>query len=267
MTLQEMRHFCAKNNLHLISDEVYALSAHQPIPDDTVPFTSILSVDSEEAGKGNPDVHVIYSLSKDFGCNGIRVVRYLTLAITSAPGILTNLAKFFWRAKWRLLTKHSSVCSKGALVNQTNTALRMSAALSVHSQVSTLSTFLASNVLLAPEAVKEVISHGGSQCRQSYETVRSFLEVRTIDFIPVHYGVYVFARLAELNNQDEEAELQKCLKQRGVSVSTGTSYHLDNPGWFRICYGMPLAELQRGLDRLDKGLKDYLQKKNDPPHH
>lgn len=133
----------------------------------------------------------------------------------------------------------------------------MSAALSVHSQVSTLSTFIASNVLLNPEVVDEVVSHGGLRCRESYEIVRSFLEARMMDFIPVHYGVFVFARLAKLSGTDEEAELQRCLKQRGVSVSTGTSYHFAQPGWFRICYGMPRAELQKGLERLDKGVNDY----------
>lgn len=77
-TLRDMRDFCARNDLHLISDEVYALSSHQPLPSDAIPFTSILNVDSGDSvgvEDGQAQVHVIYSLSKDFGCNGIRVVR------------------------------------------------------------------------------------------------------------------------------------------------------------------------------------------------
>lgn len=82
-TLAALLQFCQKNNLHYISDEVYALSVHAPgsicdgnieegrLHDQTTmqAFTSILSVEPP-----NETVHVIYSLSKDFGCSGLRMV-------------------------------------------------------------------------------------------------------------------------------------------------------------------------------------------------
>lgn len=83
-TMTALLQFCQRNNLHYISDEVYALSVHAPEEtymkdehrhDQTTmhAFTSILSV-----GPPNETAHVIYSLSKDFGCSGLRMVsRYL----------------------------------------------------------------------------------------------------------------------------------------------------------------------------------------------
>lgn len=70
-TLQALLEFCQRRDLHYISDEVYALSAHQPAPDGFIPFSSILQLSTSETSER---VHVVYSLSKDFGCSGIRLV-------------------------------------------------------------------------------------------------------------------------------------------------------------------------------------------------
>lgn len=70
-TLQALLDFCQRLDLHYISDEVYALSAHKPAPEGFVPFVSILEMCEAEMIK---KTHIIYSISKDFGCSGIRVV-------------------------------------------------------------------------------------------------------------------------------------------------------------------------------------------------
>ena len=83
--MRECLQFCQAHDLHLISDEVYAISTFKsssPLP----PFVSTLSlldnpvetdVEGRHFGKGRSDpsrVHVIWSMSKDFGCSGIRMV-------------------------------------------------------------------------------------------------------------------------------------------------------------------------------------------------
>lgn len=70
-TLQALLDFCRRHDLHYISDEVYALSAHHPQPVGCSPFVSILQLGESHMSE---NTHVIYSLSKDFGCNGIRLV-------------------------------------------------------------------------------------------------------------------------------------------------------------------------------------------------
>lgn len=64
-TLQAVFDLCRRQNIHLISDEVYGLSIHGREAE----FSSALSL-HDSGGL----VNVVYSLSKDFGCIGIRLV-------------------------------------------------------------------------------------------------------------------------------------------------------------------------------------------------
>lgn len=55
-----------KHGMHLIVDEIYALSVY----DSPTPFRSIVSLLDNQLGD---DVHVLWGLSKDFGASGLRV--------------------------------------------------------------------------------------------------------------------------------------------------------------------------------------------------
>ena len=65
--------FCKRNQLHLVSDEIYAGSVYM----DGVEFTSVLALRGEdhEVGEALQEgiVHVVYGLSKDFCVSGFRV--------------------------------------------------------------------------------------------------------------------------------------------------------------------------------------------------
>lgn len=73
--LIDLMRFCHRHNLHLISDEVFALSEHgssdlrQPRK-----FTSALAIDAAAHGCDASKIHVIWSLSKDLGATGARLV-------------------------------------------------------------------------------------------------------------------------------------------------------------------------------------------------
>lgn len=72
-TLKQFAAFCGQNQLHFISDEIYALSilSNPAIPNST-PFVSILSLDLQ--GIIDPVlIHVLYGASKDFCANGLRL--------------------------------------------------------------------------------------------------------------------------------------------------------------------------------------------------
>jgi len=71
--LKSVAKFCGKHGLHLICDEIYALSVFENRENPGVEtFTSILSVDLE--GLIDEDmVHVMYGPSKDFCANGLRL--------------------------------------------------------------------------------------------------------------------------------------------------------------------------------------------------
>ena len=69
--------FCHRRGIHLISDEIYALTSFKcpDIPNPT-PFVSALSLDSAKLGCDSARIHVVWSTSKDFGQSGIRMVSH-----------------------------------------------------------------------------------------------------------------------------------------------------------------------------------------------
>jgi bifunctional pyridoxal-dependent enzyme with beta-cystathionase and maltose regulon repressor activities len=78
--LLELMEFCQERGLHLISDEVYALTDLHGVSNKAPKFVSALSLTEplvpEGAVKVDPSrVHVVWSASKLFGISGFRVVR------------------------------------------------------------------------------------------------------------------------------------------------------------------------------------------------
>lgn len=72
-TLVALLKLCQKYNIHLISDEIYALSVYNAADaNDAVAFESVLSFDT--SAYISPDLlHVLYGMSKDFAAGGLRV--------------------------------------------------------------------------------------------------------------------------------------------------------------------------------------------------
>jgi aspartate/methionine/tyrosine aminotransferase len=64
-SLSALVDFAVRHNIHLVSDEVYALSVYRDVPG-RPNFTSVLSVDLRKKGATNL-VHVLYGFSKVLG--------------------------------------------------------------------------------------------------------------------------------------------------------------------------------------------------------
>lgn len=76
--LKQCMAFCRDHNLHLISDEVFALSTFtSPDLQNWAAFKSVLSIDPSTVGLDPSRVHVLWSMSKDLAASGIRLVRSL----------------------------------------------------------------------------------------------------------------------------------------------------------------------------------------------
>ncbi|KAI7348862.1 PLP-dependent transferase [Hortaea werneckii] len=69
-TLIEFMKLCNKHQIHLLSDEIYAMSVYSTVP---TPFESILSIPSSDAYIHPSLLHVLYGLSKDFAAGGLRI--------------------------------------------------------------------------------------------------------------------------------------------------------------------------------------------------
>lgn len=87
-----MARFCAANDLHLISNEIYARSVFDAKRSPPLPaFVSILSLNLKDII--DPDlVHVVYGASKDFCANGLR----LGVLQTRNNGVLESVARLRW---------------------------------------------------------------------------------------------------------------------------------------------------------------------------
>lgn len=69
--------FCQRRNIHFISDEIYALTRHVcPEIRDPTAHLSTLSVPVNDLGCDLSRVHLLWSTSKDFGQNGVRMVSH-----------------------------------------------------------------------------------------------------------------------------------------------------------------------------------------------
>jgi hypothetical protein len=86
-SLLEVMEFCQEHGLHLIVDEIYALTDLNITPAKAPPFVSALSLTEplvpEGAVKVDPSrIHVVWSASKLFGMSGFRVVSREPLTYT-----------------------------------------------------------------------------------------------------------------------------------------------------------------------------------------
>jgi aspartate/methionine/tyrosine aminotransferase len=92
--LEDCLRFCEQRNLHFISDEVYAMSTIEPdmSSKSLSPFVSILSCDPASIGCSPRRVHAIWSISKDFGSSGIRLVCSFWSSHTNSVGLTRSRA-------------------------------------------------------------------------------------------------------------------------------------------------------------------------------
>ena len=71
--LIEIMQLCERHKIHLLVDEIYAMSVYDvPGDDEAVPFTSVLSLDTDKYINSDY-LHHLYGMSKDMACGGLRL--------------------------------------------------------------------------------------------------------------------------------------------------------------------------------------------------
>ncbi|KAL4869202.1 hypothetical protein BDV12DRAFT_168462 [Aspergillus spectabilis] len=221
-TLEALLRFCQKYQIHLISDEVYALSIYE---DDisTVGFTSVLSIDQANIGVDPALIHVLYGMSKDFAAAGLRL---------------------------------------GCLISQNQRFLQAALSTCRFHWPSNISCSIATAILENREFMETFLQQSRRLLRSHRDLAVQALEEAGIPYAPGGVaGFFLWIDLSKcldpkvVASQDgwaAESHLSRQIRQIGVEMSSGYAYHNEVPGWFRILFSVELETLKEGLSRIIK---------------
>ncbi|KAL0243943.1 hypothetical protein I308_105206 [Cryptococcus tetragattii IND107] len=220
-TLLAYAKFCENKDLHLVSDEIYAMSVYdnKDFPE-ALPFTSMLSLNVQEELGIDFDrsrLHVVYGMSKDFCANGLRV---------------------------------------GSLVSQHNPfLLRSMANTSMLMKLSSPADVIWSTLLQDKTALKKFITTNRRLLGEAQAFIRKWFEDRGVPVADHNAGNFVWVNLgAALEFEDVATEKQifQKLLDGGVYIAPGSAYHYHIPGWYRVTFSVARDNLIIGLGRIEK---------------
>ena len=232
-------HLCQKYKIHLISDEVYALSIWtNPAYPDATPFTSVLSIDTKDIIAPGL-VHVLWGMSKDFGANGLRL---------------------------------------GCCISQHNPAF-MSAMRShgLFTFPSAVSDHIACNILEDEEFTDNYITSNQERLGKNHALTVKFLYEHGISYYPgSNAAFFVWVNLEEarrgkrlsgqelqeksvedsgsMESNEITTEIFEKLLDHKIFLASGEAFGSERPGWFRIVFSQPREYLEEGLARMMKAI-------------
>ena len=230
LVLVALMQLCEKYHMHLVSDEVYALSVWRNTVDQKprpVSFTSVLSIDM--TGVIDPRfVHVLWGLSKDFGANGIRL---------------------------------------GVIISQANRDLHLALkGLSLYSYPSAISGHLASLLLEDFDFTEDYIQQNQKKLSDSHAYAAEMARLHGIEYAPgANAAFFLWFNLGkryrelhrEVSKDDvvEEIIMQNLLKRK-VFLARGTVFGSGEDGWFRMVFSQPREYLKEAFKRIIEALEE-----------
>ncbi|KAL8718642.1 MAG: hypothetical protein Q9225_004239 [Loekoesia sp. 1 TL-2023] len=251
-TLKAYMQFCQKYHIHFISDEVYAMSIYStPGNANAVPFTSALSIDT--TGVIDPSlVHILYGMSKDFSCNGLRAGVLLTQHNPSLIKALKSIALFSWPAS---VTEHywTHLLNDRPFLNYyfTENSKRLADGYTV------LTSFLEKN------GIKWV--EGSNAGFFLWVDFRGLLgrdihvydddgEDEKVETVAVERPSQVYRTSRKAKERDDWF-FEKLMRAK-VFVASGNAFFAEEHGWYRVTFSMPKEVLEAGLERLERVLEE-----------
>ncbi|OOQ81704.1 aspartate aminotransferase [Penicillium brasilianum] len=210
--LKEYLKFCSRNGLHLISDEIYALSVwDNPRLPNAPGFRSVLSINQE--GIIDPSfVHTVWGLSKDFGATGLRI---------------------------------------GCLVSQSNKLfLEAAEGISLYNIPSSLADQVTASLLLDDSFVKKYIATNRARLAGSYHFATKWLRTHGIPYLECNAAFFIWINLRAVVKDATAEDILVRLRKEGIYIAAGEHYGAEETGWFRLVFSHPLNILEEGLNRL-----------------
>lgn len=239
-TLIALMQICQKHRIHLISDEIYALSVWENTVDvlssPLTPFHSALSIDT----KGIIDlslVHVLWGFSKDFGANGIRL---------------------------------------GMVISQANSAMLMAMqTCGLYSSPSSLTENAAIAILLDKTFLTSYIRQNQERLSGAFAFAVKILQKHNIEHMPGANAAFFL--WINLGKKFLEKAKGKCipegavvggkpahkitqiiydrLMEKKVFLVLGDAAGAEQPGWFRLVFTQDPELIEEGLNRVAQALE------------
>ncbi|KAJ5431294.1 Pyridoxal phosphate-dependent transferase major region subdomain 2 [Penicillium cf. griseofulvum] len=215
--LKEYLKFCSRNGLHVISDEIYALSVwDNPRVPDATDFKSILSINLE----GIIDqsfVHIVWGLSKDFGATGLRI---------------------------------------GTLISQSNKLLLEAAeGISLYNIPSGIADHIATSLLLDDSFLTKYIAINRNRLSESYDFATNWLRSHEIPYLECNAAFFIWVNLGAVVKDATAGDLLVKLRKEKIYIAAGEHYAAEEAGWFRLVFSHPLNVLEEGLKRIIQSIQ------------
>ncbi|ORY02997.1 PLP-dependent transferase [Basidiobolus meristosporus CBS 931.73] len=227
--LVEILRFANRHQIHVISDEIYGLSWFKRDSEET-PFTSLLSIPNLSDLIDPKLVHFIWSFSKDFCMNGLRVGIVMS---PFNPEVVQTLQ-----------------------------------ALSMFNAIPNTSDHLMCQLLKDTTWVDWFIQENQRRLLENYTKTQELLERNQIQYHPCTAGHFIWTdftstiqRIATTHGLEKsERILWNAFLENGVYSSLGEAFHSSEPGYFRITFSIPWETLSLGLSRLIRVVNSFEEK-------
>ncbi|KAF7596690.1 hypothetical protein BBP40_000613 [Aspergillus hancockii] len=217
-SIADLLRFCQTQDLHFISDEIYALSTFDVGAESRL--CQVLQMDLSEIRVDMARIHILYSVSKDLGSSGLR----MGFLITQDNPHLRFAMSIYNNAKVSNLT-----------------AVVVKYLFSDHAK---LDQIIQNNVRNLHAAAKVMLSFMQQNSIPYCQPVAGV-------FVWARLG-------GAGATEDSDIALQKRFVDAGVRVGPGWEYAEREHGWFRVTFAIPRPQLLEGLRRIKAAMDGTL---------
>ncbi|KAK9776588.1 putative Aminotransferase class I/classII domain-containing protein [Seiridium cardinale] len=243
-TLSALARFCTRRDMHLVADEIYAMSQFR-IPGHSAAeldeFSSVLSISDDGKLTTHANIHCLYGMSKDFNMGGLRM---------------------------------------GFLVTRNKEVLAAACRVTWFTWITTFSASFVQNFVAQEEKVHEYLTLLRKRLAGAYEKTQSALVGYGIPFMKANAGLFIFIDLSRWigcfggedsngsltigslsgNSQSHEMQLCEWLIDHGVFINAGEFAEFDQPGHFRLVFTecstdvviLAISRIRKALDKLER---------------
>lgn len=218
--LESIAEWCHANEIHLLVNELYALSIiqtdHPKLKQDYPDKLSFSSFGPIIQKYNSPYLHLAYGLSKDFGISGLRV------------GLIYSLNEDFLTAYKNLNAPH---------------------------MVSNITQWICQEILSDQAFIEHYIIENQKRLTENYIIAISTLKDCKIPYVPAVGSLFVWLDFSEFmadnTAEDEHVLWQELYDETGVLLTPGQGFGHSKRGQFRLVYSFLQKDvMQEAMDRL-----------------